>query len=67
MCASGALAIVVGKLASRGKRDNGCSCGSRLTGRDTSVGPKLGQIGPKWDKSGIFQIRFQFILVLNVI
>ena len=27
----------------------------------TRFGPKMGQIGPKWYKSGTFQIRFQYI------
>ena len=29
--------------------------------RDERFGPKEGQISPKWEKSGIFQIRFQYI------
>ena len=29
--------------------------------RDARFGYKVGQIGPKWDKSGDFQIRFQCI------
>ena len=31
------------------------------TVRDARFGPKVGQIGPKWDKSGAFKIRFQCI------
>ena len=27
--------------------------------RDVRFGPKVVQIGPKWDKSGTFQIRFE--------
>ena len=35
---------------------------SQITFRDIIFRPKVGQIGPKWDKSGIFLIRFQYIL-----
>ena len=29
------------------------------TSKDVRFHPKVGQIGPKWDKSGTFQIKFQ--------
>ena len=29
---------------------------------DTRFGPKVGQIGPKWDKSGKFSDQIQYIL-----
>ena len=30
--------------------------------RVARLGPKVGEIGHKWDKTGLFQIRFQYIL-----
>ena len=39
-------------------------CHSRdVTGSTvTRIGPKVGQIGPKWDKSGKFSDQIQYIL-----
>ena len=34
------------------------------TCKDVRVGPKLVQIGPKWEKSRTFKDQFQYILVL---
>ena len=35
---------------------------ARLPSTVTRFGPKVGQIGPKWDKSGKFSDQIQYIL-----
>ena len=42
--------------------DHACRDCVKSVSRDVRFQPKMGQIDPKWDKSRIFQIRFQYIL-----
>ena len=40
--------------------------GGRSTGRGARFGSKVGQISPKWDKSGIFSDQIQYIFAHGV-
>ena len=40
---------------------------NKLLNKDVRVGLKLGQIGPKWDKSGIFPDQIQYIFAIDPI
>ena len=42
--------------------DNQVQLGLGLPCTVTRFGPKVGQIGPKWDKSGKFSDQIQYIL-----
>ena len=48
------------------KIQHGQSCDGVECGHFGQIRPKVGQTAPKWDKSGIFHIKYQYILDFRI-